>query len=134
MPTRSDGEIEVRLAGEQTLLDEQLLHADVGIGAVRAGAHVDGDQSVLAGDGVVDVELGRDLEFEIHRLEAGAAAEQIEAETEILLDANCSPRPKKSNSPGSAELATEGTGIRRLSAVVSLTPVNGEEKAASEIG
>ena len=42
------GEIEVRLAGEEALLDEQFLHADGGIGAVRAGAHVDGEQSVLA--------------------------------------------------------------------------------------
>ena len=31
------GEIEVRLAGEKALLDEEFLHADVGIGAVRAG-------------------------------------------------------------------------------------------------
>ena len=80
------GEIEVRLAGEKALLDEEFLHADGGIGAVRAGAHVDGEQSVLAGDGVVDVELRRDFEFEIDGFEAGAAAEEVEADAEILLE------------------------------------------------
>ena len=86
MPTRSEVKSIVRLAGEETLLDEQFLHADRGIGAVRAGAHVDGEQSVLARDGVVDVELRRNLEFEIDGFEAGAAAEEVEADAEILLE------------------------------------------------
>ena len=47
---------------------------------------------------------------------------------------DCSPRPKKSNSPGSAELATEGTGMRRRFRGGLADAGDGEEEAAADDG
>src|ERR1043165_5499694 len=51
---------------------------------MRAARPVDGGEAVLAGEDVVDVELRRNTQLEIDGLEAGGAAEQIEAEAEVL--------------------------------------------------
>src|SRR5207244_88227 len=79
------GEIVERLAREQPLFEVHLLHADVGVGAADALLHVDADETVLARQHVVDVELRRDLDFVLDGLESGAAAEVLGADTEILL-------------------------------------------------
>src|SRR5262249_50622197 len=67
------GEIEERLTRDQPFLRVEFLHADVGIGAVRAALHVDRSQSIFARTGVVDVELGCDADLEIDGLEPRAA-------------------------------------------------------------
>ena len=72
------------------------------------GAHIDGEKSVLACGGVVDVELRSDFEFEFDGFETGAAAKQIEAEAEILLEEGLLAPAEESEFAG-----IDGTGNRR---------------------
>ena len=77
---------------------------------MRAGAHVDGEQSVLASDGIVDVELRRNLELEIDGFEPRAAAEDVEADAEILLKEGLFAATEEAELAGIAGTGNRGHG------------------------
>ena len=74
--------------GEQSFLKESFLQSDIRIGAVGPLPHVDPCQPVFPRVQIIDVELRGNAQFIIHRFEARAAPEKIEAQSEGLSKGN----------------------------------------------
>ena len=70
--------------GKQPLFKERFLQPDVRIGPVRPLPHIDPRQSVFARMQVVNIELRRNPQLVIHRLEPRASPEQIKTQPETL--------------------------------------------------